>query len=375
MVNRRIALHFFVLLLVARSALSAPLEVRVTLLSEDRLPRLSDEQVRTVLDTAQKMLARGYDAQVRFRLDDPIAVRQFFDVQRRRIAPYTRPTESYNDIFSIETLELHGLAVAGCRRYGTVHQLRTLFLPAEREQVTSHVDAARLLVQKYKQRIGNIRRLTDATGKLLITPDNVQDSSLAHWESLFATSPWGQPHRLYLANTILVDDLRAFAPHSMVTGIANGVSYPVVNAAIVAYHPILSGDAAIATHRLGNLTDDERLAVIAYVIAHEIGAHLIKNESDDYRDGAGLARPIAAITDRREILGHDRWRKRQLDPRPLDIEGIKWWMCDLRLDVCIARNDPFGAMDVLELVSNLKVDSRYKQALKEKFERARWREE
>jgi hypothetical protein len=372
--NASLRLLVLVLVLTARASLAAPLEVRVTLLDENRLPRLSPEQVRKVLDVAQRMLARGADADVVFRIENRMTVREFLDGERRRIAPYVRQKDSFNDIFRIEQLPLDALALAGCRRYGTVEQLRNLFERAEREHIDTHADAARLLVRKYKQRVGDIKRVKNAAGDVLITPENWQDFSLAHWEVYFASMAWSEGRRLYLANTLLVDDLRAFAPHSMITGLANGVAYPGVNAAIIAYYPIVSGDAALRTHRLGDLAEDERLAVVAYVVAHEIGAHLIKHERDDYRSGSGLARPIAALADKPDVMGYEQWPKHQVDPLPLDVEGIKWWMCDLRIEVCIARNDPIGALEVLELVSQLNVEERDKAVLERKV-RTAWGEE
>ena len=374
MVKVRILVQLLVLIVATRAAPAAPLEVRVTLLDDDRLPRLAPEQVRKVLGVAQRMLSRGCETEVVFHIDGRMPVRQFLDRERRRIAPYVRPKDSFNDVFRIEQLQLDALALAGCRQYGTVEQLRNLFDQAERENIDSHADAARLLVRKYKQRVGDVKRVKNAAGGVLITPDNWQDFSLAHWEIYFASMAWSDGHRLYLANTLLIDDLRAFAPHSMIAALANGVAYPGVNAAVVAYHPILSGDAALRTHRLGELSDEERLAVVAYVIAHELGAHLLKHERDDYRDFAGLARPIAAITDIQAILGYDDWPQRRVDPPPLDVEAIKWWMCDLRIDVCIARNDPIGALEVLDLVSQLNVAERDKAALDRKV-RAAWRED
>lgn len=370
--NAPVCLRILILLVLSSAALAAPLEVQVTILNNDRLPRLSEAQVGEVLRVAERMLLRGCEQDVRFRVVREEPLRQFLDGERRRIAPYTVRKDSFIDIFRIDAVELEPLAVKGCAQYGTVDQVRKVFDAADREGITSYADAARLLVRKYEQRIRDIMRLKSLTGKPFVTPENWRDVSLAHWEAYFASRPWGETRRLYLANTVLVDDLRNVAPHSMITGIANGVAYPAVNAAVIAYHPILSADASISTHRLGKLTDEERLAVIAYVIAHEIGAHLIRHERDDYRDGAGLARPIAAISDRRDILDYEKWEKRQVDPLPLDVESIKWWMCDLRLDVCIARDDVADAYDVLNLVDSLKVDGRYKRALHEKVRNAIW---
>lgn len=374
MVSVGIGFRVAVVLLAARVAAAAPLEVRVTLLDEERLPRMTNAQLGKVLDVARRMLEKGCGAEVVFRVGDRVPVGQFLEGERWRVAPYERPKDSYNDIFEIERLELDAAARAGCELYGTVEELKAVFEPAEREGITSHAAAARLLVRKYKQRIADIRREKDAAGKPLITRDNWRDFSIAHWEVYFASMPWGETRRLYLANTILVDDLRAFAPHSMISGIANGVAYPGVNAAIVAYHPILSGEESLRTHRLGDLTEDERLAVMAYVVAHEVGAHLIRHDRDDYREGTGLARPIAAFADKRELLDVERWGERKVEPRRLDVEMIKWWMCDLRIDVCIARNDSFGALDVLELASKLNIEVRRKADLDRKV-RTAWREE
>ena len=305
MINVRVCLRILVVLFTSQAALAAPLEVQVTILNEDRLPRLSKLQVGEVLRVAQRMLLRGCERDVRFRVEQEQPLRAFLDGERRRIAPYAVRKDRYIDIFRIDEIELEALALKGCEQYGTVEQLRTLVEPAEREAIESHADAARLLVRKYGARIGNVKRMNDVTGRPLVTLEDWHEVSLAHWEAYFASRRWGETRRLYLANTVIVDDLRAVAPHSMITGIANGVAYPAVNAAIVAYHPIFSDDESIRTHRFGKLTEDERLAVIAYVIAHEIGAHLVRQERDDYRDGAGLARPIAAISDRRDVLGYE----------------------------------------------------------------------
>jgi hypothetical protein len=370
--NVRVCLRIIVLLVLSQAAVAAPLDVQVTILHEDRLPSLSRAQVDEVLRIAQQMLLRGCEQEVRFRIEQEQPLRQFLDGERRRIAPFVVRKDSYIDIFRIDAAELEALALKGCAQYGTVEQVRNVFPTADRAEITSHADAARRLVRKYEGRISDIKRLKDVAGKALITAEDWHDFSLAHWETYFASRPWGGTPRLYLANTILVDNLRAVAPHSMITGIANGVAYPAVNAAIVAYHPILSGDESIGTHRFGRLAEDERLAAIAYVVAHEIGAHLIRHERDDYRDGAGLARPIAAISDRRDILGYEQWGKRQVDPLPLDVESIKWWMCDLRLEVCIARHDVADAYDILNLVDSLKVDGRHKRTLHEKVRNAIW---
>ena len=61
-----------------------------------------------------------------------------------------------------------------------------------------------------------------------------------------------------------------------------------------------------------------------------------------------------------------------MDPLPLDVELLKWWMCELRLDICIARDDVAGAYDVLNLVDSLKVDGRYKRTLHAKVRNAIW---
>jgi hypothetical protein len=373
-INLPVCLRVLLQLVISQAALAAPLEVRVTVLADDRLPGLSAAQVGEVLRVAEKMLLRGCDQEVRFHVEDETPLREFLASERRRISPYARSKDSYIDIFHIDPAELESLALEGCEQYGTLDQLRNVFEPTDRETTTSYADAARLLVRKYQQRIVNVTRLKDVTGKPLITPEARHDFSLAHWEIYFASRPWSETRRLYLANTILVDDLRAVAPHSMVTGIANGVAYPAVNAAVVAYHPIFSGEASIRTHRFGQLTDEERLAGIAYVIAHEVGAHLIKGERDDYRNGARLARPIAAITDRQDILGYEKWGKRRVDPLPLDVEMIKWWMCDVRLDICIARRDSTGVFGILDAVASLKVDDQYKRSLHEKVRNAKWGE-
>src|SRR5688500_13137025 len=192
-----------VVLLAARVAAAAPLEVRVTLLDEERRPRMTDAQLGKVLDVARRMLERGCGAQVVFRVGDRVSVGEFLEGERRRGSPYARAKDSYNDIFEVETLNLDAAARAGCEWYGTVEQLKSVFEPAEREGITSHAVAARLLVGKYKQRIADIRRVKDTAGKSLITRDNWRDFSVAHWEVYFATMPWGETRRLYLANTVL----------------------------------------------------------------------------------------------------------------------------------------------------------------------------
>lgn len=359
------------LLLFVPQSVGQPISVRVTHLHDDRLPKLSTDRVDRVLKTAAAMIERAYGKQVTFTVVTTRPFGEYVAEQRRRIAPYRRPKAETFDIYFDLLAPYRERVADACRVYGTVDQLRALLDPDERASVTSLASAADALLLRYRSRLDGFHSLKDAQGRPLITPQTWAEWAITEWDVFGDSAGPKHDYHLVLANVLLIDnDMRSPAPHSIASGFAYGVTYPASNEAIVAYLPMLSDDPAITTLRLGQLTDDERDACIAYVIGHEVGTHAIMNLADSYDLRSLLALPIRLRTDKREILDFAGWKPGEPAARPLPMDNYRARMREIRIDIALAKKDITAAMDEHAALSSLKIDPRWLEAITRRIEQA-----
>jgi hypothetical protein len=351
----------------ARTA-EAVTRIRVTHVVSDRFPALTDGELATVLRTAGDMVESGFGRRVEFVPRDGAEGRRtaedFFGELGRAIGPYApRAGESF-DPFTAEREDLLAACAQAVRSAGHVGRLhRYLDLP---EPFADASAAAEALADAYVRRFELLRELRgpDGTPRLDAATYH-QQASLARWDVYLAHAGPKRELDLILFNGLLVEDSTVLSSfHTLSFATANGTAYPVANNCVVGYFPLVSDDPAARSDRLGPLAPAERLTAIAYAAAHEAGAHLLMLRRDDYAPGAGLARPLMALADRRELLDYRAWPPPSAPPRPIGEIAFRCEIIRTRLGIAASRRDADAMRHELEALDGLPVDPEWKDRVK-----------
>jgi hypothetical protein len=256
---------------------------------------------------------------------------------------------------------------------GDVSQLHTFL--GRKAAFPDQAAAARALLDTYGRRLGKLKSLRKDDGTPRLDAATFDRASLSRWDIYLASSGPKAEYDLILSNGLLIEDSATLASfHTLATGTANGSAYPVANSCVVAYFPLLSDDPDVRADRLGRLAADERLSAIAYVVAHEVGTHLIKVQRDDYSRGAGLARPLFAIEDKADILSYRSWKLPMARPLPLNAMYFRCEIARTRLNIAASRGDQKAFDEAINALLDLPVErlwlERVAQVADEVFQRA-----
>jgi hypothetical protein len=350
--NLRHSVTFLILFLISRLALGQPQDVRVTLLTDERLPGLSDPQIASILNTARAMIAQAYGKDVSFSTVAARSLSEHIDLEHKRLAPYVVPRADYYDIFNDDIQRFRQHIFLQCRHYGTVDQIRMLLDPGERDAIQTHAQAANALTARFLKRLEGFKKLNAPDGLPLLRPDDWRQYASGEWDIFLWSRPEKQEIDLYLSNALMIESVLYTAPHSLISGLVNGLASPVTRSSIVAYHPILSDNPALAPHRLGKLTEAQKHALIAYVVAHEVGTHMMMHHADAYERPNWPARPGAFLTDISEVTAFRNW-KPVTEPKLLDMKQLRLGHAMLHIDLALAKNDDEALLDHFERAQKL----------------------
>jgi hypothetical protein len=159
---------------------------------------------------------------------------------------------------------------------------------------------------------------------------------------------------LFVANHLLIDDAVGDpAPHPLASGMCYGLMFPTTKRCIVTTLPWLADDADAAIVRpaaFAAIDREQRLIMIAYAVAHEIGTHIAMKLLDSYASDSGHSRPILAVRDPRELWTYATWPKfaPAREPQKLDDRLFRGGVFHWRIQAAIARKDRDAALAAFE---------------------------
>ena len=363
------AITLFVLVGMAAHAAAGPatapaVVVRVTHVISDRFPSLSDDDVARVLNIASEMIAAGYHREVRFvpAKEAKQTSADFFGAMDRRILPYRLAPAEHFDVFAgklDDAAPAFRQAVQHADDLAHLHQ----FL-GYAEPFADEASAARALTKVYGDRLAKLKALRTPAGKPRLDQATYSQSSLAQWEVYLGYTGPNEQYDLILSNGLLIEEpIQTASFHTLATATANGLAYVVSNNCVVGYGALLSGDADIRADHLGALAPAERLLAIAYVVAHEVGTHLVMLRYDDYAADAGLARPILVVKDKSEIAAYRSWTIPTARPRPVDLLAFRCAITRTRIGIAAARADSDALFKELDVLEGLPVSREWKDGV------------
>jgi hypothetical protein len=331
--------------------------VSVKLLQSDDLPSLSDATHQRILRRASQIVKDCCDLEIDFRVDGSQSVAAFLAERRRRIAPYQVAPSMAWDLFET-TPERYRTAVAqkirACR---CLAQLRA-FMPNVKSDMSDE-QAGLAIAEAYSDGIRRFTTIQKANGEPLLRRENWKDHSLGHWAAYVNAQPWQEGHTLYLSNWILAEDALDDAPLLILErgGIVNALTLPASHTVIVAYGSILSDELASGNPRLKGMTAREKEQAIAYVIAQQFGAYLLKQAAVNYSLEAGLVRPIQTLGSVAELYLKDTVKVAGRKGETLDLLHSKICKTLTRMDVYIAQGHWSEVIEEARRLDNLTLDA------------------
>ncbi|MDB5323049.1 MAG: hypothetical protein JWN40_4680 [Phycisphaerales bacterium] len=340
------------------------IEVRVTHVISDRFPVLSDAELATVLKTASEMIATGYQRDVRFVPAKPAArtSADFFGDLRKRIHPYALSRAEHFDIFEGKLEDCAPAFLGAVRHTDDLSNLHKFL--GRPQPFTDEATAARALLGAYGDRLAKLKSLRMADGSPRLNQATYHQASLAQWEVYLTLAGPKTDYDLIVSNGLLIEEpIESAAFHTLVTATANGMAFPFSNNCTVGYFALLSGDPDIRADHLGALSAAERLAAIAYAVAHEVGTHLIMLRYDDYSPDAGLARPLLVVRDKSEILSYASWSLPTARTRSLNLTSFRCAVARTRIGIAAARGDADALFKELDVLEALPVDQSWKDSI------------
>jgi hypothetical protein len=379
-----IAMTWFACLLGATAPLHAeelpatrPVEVPVVHITSDRFPVLSDQDVAKVLEIAGTMIKTGFGREVRF-VGAPTTRKSaddFFADLHRRIDPMTPQSEELFDPFKDDLQSLYPSCLRAVHAVGDLKQVSKM-LGHRDDPFTDEPSAARALMAAYGGRLSKLKALRATDGSPRINPATCDRASLSYWEIYLCFGGAKDEMDVNLYNGLLIEDSRVTAGcHSLAMVTVNGMAYPVANNAVVGYFPLMSDDPDIRSDHLGKLTPDQRLTAIAFVIAHEVGAHLIMKRMDDYVPSAGLTRPLLALDSKDDVMSYETWQRATAKPRPLNEMYFRCMIARTRIGIAAMQGDLNALDPELHVLDRIAVDETWKSNVEwwatDLYERAR----
>lgn len=315
----------------------APNVITVIHICDPRLPTLSTTDLTTVLTRARTLIHEAGGPDVTF---SPPTSRPAAEVQQELLArhqPLPLALDGEVDPASVSENDIRPIAGSICRAYGTVPQLRSLLgLSKTSTQPASYTELATVLSENYVARLKLYASLKNADNSPTIGGDAPLLFRLSSWSLIEDLPPYHGTPTLTLYNGFAYEDVPENAgPHSLYTAQAFGLTEPPTNTSLVAYHFLLK-DIPIPPHHLGSLTPDQRLDAIAYVIAHEVGNHLLLHLADDFASTASIARPLASLA-----AVADLYPKPVAAPtqKRLPTDVLAFFVLHRKADLAIARHD------------------------------------
>lgn len=367
--------RLFLALTFAGSVLAQPTVVRVTPVIDPRLPALSDTETARALDVAATMIRRSYAREVRFEVEPTQPLPAFFEQQWAKwCSPFELLPDERADFFEDDLKGFEQALFQECRRYGTLEQVRGLLDEDRRAGVNSHADVTRALLGQYKSRRAALLSLKDAGGDPIVTRKNFRMFSQGCWGSMFPAMEQADDVHLYLTNVFAVEDFLAQpAPHAVASSLAYGFMFPTTNRCQVAYFAMLHDDPRYLPPVVRGFPRDQRHVLIAYVIAHEIGTHLLMDRWDSYKPGDGLARPLIAVKEPREVLDYENWPAAPIETlRKIDRAEMRAGVFNYRLSVAIARKNQAAAEAIINAAIDEKIPDDLLQSLAERYNETKW---
>jgi hypothetical protein len=316
------------------------------------------------LKTASEMIATGYQRDVRFVYAKPATQKSadFFGGMRQRIQPYTLSRAEHFDIFEGKLKDRAPAFLSAVRHADDLPHLHKFL--GRPEPFTDEASAAGALLSAYGDRLVKLKSLRSADGSPRLDHATYHQASLAQWEIYLTLGGPKPEYDLILSNGLLIEEpIETAAFHTLVTATANGLAFPGSNNCTVGYFPLLSGDPDIRADHLGALSASERLAAIAYAVAHEVGTHLVMLRSDDYSPDAGLARPLLVLRDKSEILSYASWSLPTARPRLLNLTSFRCAIARTRIGIAAARGDVDALFKELDVLDGLPVDQQWKDSI------------
>lgn len=264
---------------------SAVETVEVKVIHDQRFPALSEAEVSEVLRAAEVLCQQKLQRDVTFEVKVSVPWREFHDMQWATVAPY-EPASL-----------LSGNSKAKAEIQSTAQRLFNSAQGNERGAELFRalgVGTADEFAAFYLARAGEIqRRLTSPDH-----PTGWKRHCYSRWEAMMAVSSETDVPQLWLTNAMLIEDLPTATPFTFSTAILLGAAMPCdqTPTATASYGGILTDDAELMGHRLGKLTREDKLACIAYLIAHEVGVHLLLEKADLNAEDGGLALQLSAAS-------------------------------------------------------------------------------
>lgn len=272
----------------------APL-MRVALVNDTRLPAFTRDSATQALDRAANLIDRCYGVKPRFEIVCEDTLDSFLASIRQPLPEHWQQgLHRYGvgeSLTHFSEAQIHHAAVH--QNLYTPATLRRLLGPDSAligEDTASNI---RALLKFGERRIEALESIRCRDG-LPLFAGRSEAYSLWYWEAyLRAIDPESVAIELILMNAPLFEqDYREAPPHTVIRGgLVCGLSEPEARQAIVSTFALWCADTNLQRWRDAELSENERLQALAQIIAHEVGAHGIRNYDDTYDHPGCLANP------------------------------------------------------------------------------------
>lgn len=282
---------------------AAPIKVKVTLAEQKEFAKFTKEEVAKILKLSSEIIDKGYGKKVTFEVSRQISFTKLYEEKKKDMHPFIPPKELYYDIFNdkIDRFRKHILATT--KKYGSVKEINVLL--GNKKGFKTYKEQSDYLIKLYLERLNSIKQLKGLKGESVITKENWKNYSFRHWFDMINSEFFRNDFELYLCNSILLDDdLPYAAPHTLMRGgIVNGCSYMASNLVGIFYAPMLHKAEIFKSLRDGELTRNESIKAVSYIIAHEMGTHLLMQYRDQYDHKNCLSVPPKGLDYKAYIKG------------------------------------------------------------------------
>lgn len=271
------------LIYLAQQFFDKEVRINVTLINDKNFPELSSDELEKIFKRSEDLIEKGFGQKLNFKVVKTIKLEDFFSENQTRFGNYVIPPEHYLSFDKEDDLErFDQVILRNTKSYGDLVSLNTL-LSVEDKKVSSFSEGSHFLKLIFKRKLSEIMAIKNELGQNMIQED-WEKFSLIHWLNMIRSQPISEEVELLLANTFVVDnEMYGASPHTLIRGgICNGVAQMERNAAVIWYNQILSDEDFFVKSRGGELSLSEKHESIAFVIGHEIGAHIVMNYNDNY---------------------------------------------------------------------------------------------
>lgn len=300
------------------------IEIEVIIANHSDLPKFNKKELINIFDHSSRSIKEAYKKEIVFRIISETTLANLYINEKLRVGTYAPKREWYFGIYDDSLKRFEKNIHNNTKKYGSLEALNLLI--GGDKKYSSYKDISSFLSKMFKERLELIKNIKGVNNRNLINNKNWELFSFRHWFDYINSKDYTNKKVMYFSNSIILDnDLFYAPPHTLIRGgITNGFSLNASKSVFIAYAPILHKTQIFDQLRDGILTRKECIEAVSYIIAHEIGTHLLLNYSDTYDHEKCLSVPPKGLKYKKYISGFKNgFECKKNHKRDIDFEPSK----------------------------------------------------